>query len=246
MGEYRGDMMDVEDDHDKGEQHIDDGHHRNDLARHVADAPHAADQHRADQQKQQQRAHPGGYGKIGGKRLPDGIALHHRARTDAGHDAEEGEAGTEPHPFGAEAVLDEIHGPAYPVPGGRPLTEMHREEHFAELGGHAHKGRHPHPEQRARSPDVNGRGHAHDVSGPDVRGKRGHERVEGGNLAPGGLILTAFPQVFEPAREIAEGEEAQPDGKIEPCSHQQDQHTRPPYHIVDLRQPLHKRLHCSP
>ena len=174
----------------------------------------------------------------------DGVGLNHGADAEAGYHAEQGEGRGQPCPVFAQTVLDEVHGPAHPVAGGGLFTKMHGEQHFGKFGHHAHQGGHPHPEQRARSAQGNGRSHAHNVAGADVRRQGGHQRVPGGDFAMLGLVLASLPQASVGPTPVTEGEKTQPDGQIQARAHQHDQHDRTPYHIADRLQKIIHRLHC--
>ena len=228
-----GKLVNVQDDDDKGDEDVYHRHGGHDLTGHGTDALHAADEDSSGQQEDGDGGKPRRDGEVGLYGFTDGVALYHSARTDTGDDAEQRKARAEPHPLGSEPVFDEVHGAAHPVSGRGLFAEMHGKEHFAELGGHTHKGGHPHPEQRAGAADVNGCRHAHDVAGPDVGGQRGHQRVERRDFALLGLIGTPGPQVFEPSKKIAECEKFQADSQIQASTDQQYQHPRSPNHVVD-------------
>ncbi len=86
-----------------------------------------------------------------------------------------------------------LHRAAHQPPVGTHLAVHLRQAGLGELGGHAEKTGHDHPERRARPADGNGDGHPRDVAQPDSRGQRRRKRLEGSHLAlvVGGAVFAA-------------------------------------------------------
>ena len=241
-GENAGHFAYMHDDDQQRHGRIAKGHDGHDLARHGGDALHPAEQH---QTGKQQKNHGGNFKGNAEARLQHaayGVALHHGARAYAGHDAEKRKRASQPHPAAPQAVFNEEHGSAHPVACRGTFPEVHGKQHFAELGGHTHKGRHPHPEQRAGAAHVNGRGHAHDVAGAYVAGKGRHERIEGRNLPVLRILPASGPGMVQPPGEVAYGEETQPDGEIQAGAEKEHQHAGAPDEVVDEREPFHDAI----
>ena len=78
-------------------------------------------------------------------------------------------------PLFAHAVLDIIHGAAYPVALFIPLAEAHGQRYLGKLDDHTQQGGHPHPEHGAVAPHGNGLTGTHNIAGAyRSRQSRGH------------------------------------------------------------------------
>ena len=124
-------------------------------------------------------------------------------------------------------------------------TDDHGEHGLGVLGGHAHQGRHPHPEQRAGPADGDGRADAGDVAGADGGGQRGHQRVERRDVALP-LLATAGPEHPEAVAELAQRQRAEPHHQVQAGAENQHQHRRPPDEAVDIANGCGNLFHAVP
>ena len=92
-------------------------------------------------------------------------------------------------PVLAEAVLDVVHGAAYPVALVVALAEVYGQGDLSELGAHSEQGGYPHPEDRAGAAEGDSAGNAGDISGADRRRKGGTHGLEGSYAALAGFLL---------------------------------------------------------
>ena len=159
-GKHAGNGADIRKHDDKRADDVNDGHAGHELFRDLTDALDAAEQH---------QRHEDGDANAGDEadhRLParrvfierdgngldgirDGVHLCDVADTEGRDRAEDGEHGAEPLPLGAKAVFDVVHGSAAPVALFVALAVFDGERDLRELGHHAEKRRHPHPEHGA-------------------------------------------------------------------------------------------------
>ena len=155
-------------------------HQRHQPFRRPADARRAAHQRQRDRQRKQKpheqaqrRFREGGEKCREGKRgrFRGGVGLHHVADAEGGQRSEQGKEARERGKAPAQSA-DIVHRPAVKSPVRRPLAIAHGEDDFGILRGHAEKGRHPHPEHRARPAQSDGPGDAGDIA----RAHRGRQR----------------------------------------------------------------------
>jgi hypothetical protein len=179
------------------------------------------------------------------ERVGHRIGLDHIADTESGECAEDRECGAEPEPSPPQPVLDVVHGSADIVALLVDLPILDRQYTLGVFGRHPDEGRTPHPEERTGAADRDRRGDAGDVAGPDRRRKRGHQGVEGRDIALA-LRLSAGPQHAEAVTELEYGHQAQTDHQEQTRSQDQDQHGGAPNETVDRADPILDHLHLSP
>ena len=153
----------------------------------------------------------GGEGVDGaGDRGNYGVDLGHVAYAEGRKHSEQCKQRAQPDPFLAEAVLDVVHGAAYPVALVVALAEVYGQGDLSELSAHSEQGGYPHPENRAGAAEGDSAGNAGDISGADRRRKGGTHGLEGSygalagfllveDLADGGLHYVAEPLELYPA-----------------------------------------------
>ena len=122
-------------------------------------------------------------------RVGDITDLHGVADAEGGQAAQYAEYRAQPLPVLAQAVLDVVHGAAYPVAQDIALPVFHRQQHLGVLGGHTQQGGHPQPEDRSRAAQGDGGGDTGDVAGAYGSRQGGGQGLEGGNLAGLGLLF---------------------------------------------------------
>ncbi|CAN4072492.1 Multidrug export protein MepA, partial [Dysosmobacter welbionis] len=185
------------------------GHH------HGADSGNPPDTAQNDHESQQSHCHPGGPGRNGeavGQRPGDGIGLGHVPHAQGGQNCEEGEEkgqGTS-QPLPPQGGAHGIHGAAAHFAAGVPLAVLDGQQALRALGGKAEEGGDLHPHQGAGAARHQGRGHAHDVSGTDGGGQRGHQGGEGGHIAGPACLgagVTA-ENTFQRPAQVPPGEKA--------------------------------------
>ena len=116
-------------------------------------------------------------------------------------------------------------------------------------GGHAEKGRHPHPEDGPRPAGCQRGGAAGDVAGAHLRRHRGGQRLKAAHaVLAGRLAVQAEPaeQVFDAGAELAHLHKAQPDGEKDAGAAQQKQQKIVPQKVADGADRLGKCLHIVP
>ena len=243
-GEHAGHLVDVCGDDDEGTDDVDDGHERHELARHRTYAGHAADdddgdEHEHDHGGDDRRNAEGGVQSVG-----DGMGLRHVADAEAADAAEESEERAEPGPFFAEAVLDVVHGAAHDVSGGGDFAVFLSQHGFRVLGGHAHHGGAPHPEEGAGAAGEDGGGHTGNVAHAHGGGQGGHECLERGEFSMNvGILGASLPGETEAFTETGPGKEAQTEGKIEARSENEGHHDRSPDVAVQYLDELGELFH---
>ena len=159
-GKHAGNGADIRKHDDKRADDVNDGHAGHELFRDLTDALDAAEQHQrhedgdtdagdqADEHLLIRRVLVERNGD-GLDRVGNGMDLRNVADAECRDRAEDGEHGAEPLPLGAKAVFDVVHGSAAPVALFVALAVFDGERDLGELGHHAEKRRHPHPEHGA-------------------------------------------------------------------------------------------------
>ena len=243
--EDSGQGADVPEDHDKTCHDIHRGHEGDQLLRDRPQALDAAEdddghQHRQDDAKHQ--VDGGLAGELGVEGHDDGVDgaddvahLHRVADAEGGQGGEDGEDDRQPLPVLAHAVLDVVHGAAYPVAHRVSLTVLDGQHDFRVLGAHADEGGDPQPEEGARAAQHQGGGDAGDVAGAHRGGLGGGHGLEGGHLPLAGLHLgeDLAAGVLHGVAEFPELETRGHAGEDDARAHQQDQHGKSPHHAVD-------------
>ena len=122
----------------------------------------------------------------------------------------------QPFPVLPQAVLNVIHGAAYPVSVLVPLPELHRQKHLGILGGHTNQGCHPQPKQCTRS-------------------AQGNRRMGPFENLPNGILhgVAEFPEL----------QPLIPYGHENTDANEQNQHGGPPYKAVHRAVDLCNQFH---
>ena len=158
--EHAGNGADIRKHDNERADDVDDGHEGHELFRDLTDALDAAEQHQRDEDGDANT------GDEADHRLParrvfierdgngldgirDGVHLCDVADTEGRDRAEDGEHTAEPLPLRTEAVFNVVHGAAAPVALFIAFAVLDSERDLGELGHHAEKRRHPHPEHGA-------------------------------------------------------------------------------------------------
>jgi len=200
----------------------------------------------ADNRHRDHAGDPHRHAESGFHGLRHAIDLHHVADTETGQPAEDGEGAAQPEPLLAQAVLDGVHRPADMLAAVVLLAVVHGQHHFAVLGGHAHQGGAPHPEQRARPAEEDGGGDAGDIAGTDSGRQAGHQRLEGTDLAIGaGLVPAPLPHQAETTGNGPPGHELEADHQEQPGAEDQHQDRWAPYQRVDFIDQIIQKLHVD-
>ena len=145
---------------------------------HRRDTLDPANDHGACKTSENEARQPGWNRVVGVHHIGDGLGLDAGACAPAGQNTKGRESAAEPDPLRSHAVFDVVHGPADMTTVGVDFAKLYRQDAFAVLRSHAKEGRHPHPEDRTRPTNGDGRCYAGDVAGPDGRGQRRHQRAE--------------------------------------------------------------------
>ena len=151
----------------------------------------------------------------------------------------------QPFPVLPQAVLNVIHGAAYPVSVLVPLPELHRQKHLGILGGHTNQGCHPQPKQCTRSAQGNRRGDSGDVSGANRTGQRRRNRLKRGDLLlPRMGPFENLPNgILHGVAEFPELQPLIPYGHENTDANEQNQHGGPPYKAVHRAVDLCNQFH---
>ncbi len=210
----------------QGTEHVGNSHDRHQFFGDLADAADAADDDNAGQHRQHDagadRRHVPGLAQSHRHR----IGLDHAADTEGGEAAEQGKQPAkpfQPQPFGNVAHRSALHGAV-----GQVLAIFHRQHGLGIFGRHPDQGADPHPEDRSRAAEVDGRGHPGDVAGADGGRQGGGQRLERGDI-PLGLAVRAFRKdELERLGQLNELQKTEAQGQISAGPHQQRQHVGPP------------------
>ena len=186
---------------------------------------HPAEENEGGNRRNHQTDDPCGDAGSVGKRFPDGIGLHHAAdeaqRDDNRYRKEPGQELAE---AALEGTLDVIDRTALYAAVLIDLAGFLRQHGFGVDGGHAEKGDDPHPENSAGAADEDSAAGTDDITGTDLGGDGGGQRLEGAE--PSLLLAAVHAEVAEhPAHPFAEAaylHKAGADGKVQSGAYQQD------------------------
>jgi hypothetical protein len=220
--------------HDRNAQDIADAHRRHQQFCNLADALDAADDHRAGEHHDHRAGDPERYPECVVDGTCNAVDLDHVADAEAGQSAEDRKSGAEPAPVGAESVLDRIHRAADVFAMIVDFAVLYRQHHFSILGGHADEGRHPHPEQRARSADCNCGRDTGNIAGADGGRQRRHQCSEWRYFACGCRSgCAAFPDHAKALSDLADRHESQPYLQVQAGTEDHDDHRQTPDDAVE-------------
>ncbi len=206
---------------------IADCHERHELSGNGADTVNTAYENEAGEKSKHHARRPKRHAERRFQRIRHRVGLDHVADAETGKTRKQGKAGAEPRPVRAHAIRDVVHGTADIVAVLIDLAVAHCEHSLGELGGHAHQGRHPHPEHRARPADEDRRGDTGDVARADGRRKSRHQGIERRDIALA-CGHAAAPQHPEGERHIPDRAEFQAERQKEADAEEQHQHGHAP------------------
>ena len=223
--EGRRQILDAQHEHRKAADQEHERHHRHDLLGHGREALDIAEEDGTAEDHEGNADDPRRHTERGTDRRADRVGLHHAAeeaeREDDRHREEASEELTE---VTAECGRDVVDRAAVDTAVLTDHSRLLREDRLRVDGGHAEEGDDPHPEDRTRAAGEDRTTRADDVAGADLCRDGGREGLEGGHA--GGVLLTGETQLTEgllhPIAEVADLDEAGPDGVPETHAEKQD------------------------
>ena len=228
--------------HDAQRQHdVPQRHNRDDHAADTRNAPYAAE----DDEQRQRREHDAHPHTIGAEsslpRGADRVALHRVEGESEGHGDQHGEQHAHPPP--PETAFHVVGRAADERVPAAAFVKL-REGRLDESARGAHKGDDPHPEDRAGSPDDDGRGDAREIPRADAAGQRHGECLERRDVplalrAASGRLAQHAHHLAQQAELHAPRAQGEPHGTPQ---ERRDQHIGP-QHVVHAADPTGKSLH---
>ena len=161
LHKYAGKLGNICQNNDQAAHHIEKRHGGNQSLRHMGQTFKAAQSDDKDQHNQDHACCQGGNPKIVFHYAADGIGLDKVSSDDLGHHKKRCQ---HRQPGRVQSLLYVIHGAAHIISLFIALPVKHAENNLPVFGGHAQKGRYPHPEDCAHSSGQHGCGHAYNIA----------------------------------------------------------------------------------